>query len=509
MKFVTGIFYKKSFWFLFLLGLNLATGQMPFDLPFSAFVSLIVLGAAWVKYEPLGLDAFIWGLGFGFGYFGLTFFWIVEPFLIEPSKTGWLAPFALIGLIVSLSLILSMSFFLASQLGKGRGKNQRIIILFVFFTLSELIRSDFLLNFPWGLISSIWINTPASQALSLFGPYWLSAITILSAFLLSSLWLRSIIGVMLLFFLFSFGHDRLNQPLYDRLDEVKFRVIQPNIKQADKWKPEFAATFLNKQIELSRDARKNGVDVIIWPEMAISYEIQKENKLRELILNKLDVDLVLGARRFDDEKNKLFNSAFLLASNGNIVEVYDKIKLVPFGEYIPFGEFFSSFDKFGLANAGPIGFSRGDHNGIFETSNLGVFKILICYEAIFTGAFTKNEQRPSWLVHITNDAWFGKFSGPHQHLTLARMRAIEQGLPLVRAANTGISALIGPYGRVHSELSLGRTAFLEDALPAALEPTLYLKLGAKFCKILLIFVLMLTILALISIYRVERVRHND
>ena len=503
MNIFTKIFYNKSFWFLFLLGLNLAMGQMPVDLPYSAYCSLVALGFFWTKYQPMGSEALVWGLGFSFGYFGPTFFWIIEPFLVAPEKTGWLAPFALVCLVAILSLILSTCFYLASRFGSGSSKNKKVVLLFLFFLLSELIRSELVFDFPWGLISSIWINTPLSQSLALFGPYWLSAFTIFSAFLLSRLWLGSVVGFSILLALYSFGQDRLNTDLVEKLNSVKVRIVQPNIRQSEKWRPELASKFLSKHIDLSKSAKENGVDIVVWPETAISYEIQNKN-LRNRISIDLDTELVLGVRRLDIENNKLFNSAIMLAKNGNILNTYDKIKLVPFGEYIPFGQFLANMQIFGLAVDGLIGFSSGTSKYYFNTDKLGIFKILICYEAIFSQDMLRSTQRPSWIIHITNDAWFGAFNGPQQHLALTRMRAIEQGLPIVRSANTGISAMIGPYGRIHSKLDLGNAAYIDETLPSALEPTPYYLMGPKLCNLLLLTGLMLTIVSLIIIKWIKK-----
>ena len=508
MSFLTRSFNIKSFWFLLILGIILATGQMPFDIPYLAFSALVLLGYYWIKHQPKSFESFIWGFAFGFGYFGITFFWIVEPFLVESEKTGWLAPIALFFLVIFLSFILSLCFFLAAVVGHGRTKNQRLIIFFLFFLSSELARSELIFNFPWGLISSIWINTPFSQSLALFGPYWLSGLTILCAFLLSRVWVGTITALLIILALYVFGYYRLSLPLVERTNPVKIRIVQPNIQQSEKWKPELAATFLNRHISLSKSALETGVDLIVWPETSVSYEIMDNLKLRDGISSELRLSLLLGARRFDKENKKLFNSAFLLAENGDIIEIYDKIKLVPFGEYIPFGEFLSSLNILGLASDGLIGFSSGKENGIFKTKKLGVFKILICYEAIFSEDQKNWDKRPSWIINITNDAWFGAFSGPYQHLTLARMRAIESGLPMVRSANTGISAMIGPFGRILSQLNLETRGYIEEFLPKGSQPTLYSRLGPTFCNFLLTIVVLLTIVSLIFISLVNRYKSS-
>ena len=174
------------------------------------------------------------------------------------------------------------------------------------------------LDFPWGLISSVWINTPVSQSLALFGPYWLSGITILSAFLISRPWFGSILSISLIVSLYSFGVARLNEPLTERLDPIKVRIVQPNIKQSEKWKPALANNFLNKHIKMSITAKSNEVDLIVWPETAVSYLINNEKNLRTFISDELGLPLILGGRRFDKENNKLYNSAFVLGETGNV-----------------------------------------------------------------------------------------------------------------------------------------------------------------------------------------------
>ena len=499
MRFVTRIIYKKSFWGLFFIGLNLALGQMPFDFPFWSFSSLILLGLIWEIYKPSEYEALIWGLGLGFGYFGLTFFWIVEPFLIKPNETGWMAPFAVIGLVALLSGILAINFFFSAKIGKGQRSITRLLTLSTFWVLSEFLRSEYLLNFPWGLISSIWINTPMAQGLSLFGPYWLSALTIFSAFLISRPWIGSLTGTLVIFSLYSFGYERLKLEVYERIEPLKVRIVQPNIEQSKKWNTEFAKLFLNKHIELSKNTVANSIDLIIWPETAISYGVQNNKKIRDLISKNVGVPLVLGARRYDSKERRLYNTAFLLSDEGDVLDFYDKVKLVPFGEYIPFGEVLANFSMFGIATDGLVGFSKGKSKNLVSTEKFGTFLMLICYEAIFPNLSDNLENRASWLIHITNDAWFGKLSGPYQHLTLARMRAIEQGLPMVRSANTGISAIIDPYGIVISKLGMGREGYLDGSLPAALDPTLYSRLGTNFFNLLLVCTLMLTISILIII----------
>ena len=504
MIFFQQILFKKSFFGLLFLGVNLAFGQMPFDKPYLAFFSLIGIGWLWVKFKPSKQEALIWGLGCGFGYFSITFSWIIEPFLVIPEKTGWMAPFALLGMGTILSIIWAMCFYLAALLGRNQNATIRILSLWIMLTFSELIRSEWLFNFPWGLIASIWINTPISQSLSLFGPYWLSSLTILAAFLLTRPIMGSLFGLLIALLLYGFGHVRLNEETINRLEPIKIRIIQPNIEQSEKWKPDLARDFLNLQIDLSKNSIRDNINLIVWPETAISYFLDKDKNLQKALSEQLGSPIVIGGRRFDENENKLFNSAFLLNNLGDITAVYDKISLVPFGEYIPLSNFFSRSKFFGLATDGITGFSKGKLEKLITTQELKSFLIFICYESIFSEKIDNASIGASWLLQITNDAWFGKFNGPQQHLTLARMRAIEQGLPLARSANTGISAIIDSYGRIKSNLMLGELGRIDGFIPAALDNTFYSLLGAQFWNKLLCGLLILTIGVLILIKNLNK-----
>ncbi len=499
---ISQILVLRQSWFMLILGFGMALGQMPFDYPYLAFLSLIFLGILWIQNNCTGVEASVLGFILGSSYFTTTFFWIVEPFMVFPLETGWGAPFALLGLSGILSLIWAILFYFAAILGKGKGKCYRLLALWALISLSELIRSEWLADFPWGLISSIWINTPFGQALSIFGPYWLSSLTVFVAFLFAISWKTASVGLLLITLVYSFGESRLNSIIENRTDPIRVRLVQPNVKQAEKWKPEYAEKFLIHHIELSKKSDLSNIDLVIWPETAVSYLVEDDNKLRRIISEELEVPVLLGARRLTE--NKLFNSAFLLEKSGEIKNVYDKTNLVPFGEYIPFAKFLSKLGIFGLATDGIHGFSSGKARKVFGAEDFQAFLILICYEAIFPNMVDNLSPKVSWIVQITNDAWFGEFSGPQQHLTLARMRAVEQGLPLVRVANTGISALVDPYGRVQKEIPLGQEGHADVLVPKPLTFGFYSFVGGRVWNTILLTLLLLTITIFPIITTIQR-----
>ncbi len=475
----------------------MAFGQMPIDMPLFTFASLTLLGWVWSRATPVRCGAFVSGLCLGTGYFTLTFSWIVEPFLVSPGDTGWLAPFALLGLVISLSFVWGVACYAAASVGENKNKWIKLLALWAFLSLSELVRSEWVADFPWGLFSSIWINTALGQSLFIFGPYWLSSLTILTSFLLVMPRPAIFIGLTIIGSAYMFGHSRLASNTSYGIDPIKVRIVQPNVKQSEKWKPELARKFFDRHLELSKKSNLSDIDLIIWPETAVSYFVDMDKKITNHIAKNLSSPVVLGGRRF--KNNQLFNSAFLLSASGEIDSIYDKTHLVPFGEYIPFAKFFSKASFFGLATDGLTGFSEGKSKIIIRTKNLESFLILICYEVIFSEEVDTSVADASWIIQITNDAWFGRFSGPQQHLSLARMRAIEQGLPIIRVANTGISAVIDPFGRVKEKIDLGRQDFIDAEVPLAIGDTYYSKIGARNWNISLLCVLLLTILILATI----------
>ena len=202
--------------------------------------------------------------------------------------------------------------------------------------------------------------------------------------------------------------------------------------------------------------------------------------------------LMLGIRRVEDGEGAWYNSLAVLEPDGTVAATYDKHHLVPFGEYIPRAGLVARLGLPGLTTLTSGGFSAGDGPHLVAVAGLPPFLPLICYEAIFPGALAAPEGRAEWLVQVTNDAWFGEAAGPYQHFAQARVRAIEQGLPLARAANTGISAMVDPFGRVVGSLPLNETGYIDALLPGSLPPTLYVRFGDSLALIAIMTVFGLT-----------------
>ena len=465
-------------------GLAVATGattalaQPPLSQPVMLFLAMPVL--LWLLDGSGGARAaFRLGWLAGAGHFAAAMFWIVEPFLVQPEIHGWLAPVALIGMCVGLALFWAVPFALA-RAGWPPGVG-RVLALAALWTLSDVLRSHVLGGFPWGLVAYAWIETPVMQTVALFGPHLLGLLTLIAALLPGTRrWSALLVAVVLVGAGWGFGAWRLATPVPDRDPPLLVRLVQPNAAQRDKWLPGMEQVFYERHLALSAAPADPRPDVTIWSETAVPFLLDRDRTLlAESAAAAAPGRLILGIRRQEpvEDGGRWFNSLAVIGADGGTLAVYDKHRLVPFGEYIPLG---GLVDRLGVPRLSTLtrgGFSAGPGPRLQSVPGLPPFLPLICYEAIFPHGLVAPEGRADWLVQVSNDAWFGEASGPYQHLAQARSRAIEQGLPLARATNTGISAMIDPFGRVVASLGLGETGHVDAWLPGALPATSYVRFG--------------------------------
>jgi len=458
--------------FAILTGVIMAFGQAPFSVPYGLLIALPALG--WMFLNQTSKAAgFLTGWLAGGGYFAASMFWIVDPFLVEPEIFGWMAPFALIFLSAGLALFWGAGFWLAS-FASGR-PFFRLLALAVSWTVLEFLRAHIFTGFPWGLLAYVWAETPLFQLLAFVGPHGLGLITLLLGFvpLVASrnLWIGGAYTVVATTAIWLAAEFRIPDTIQSTSTIV--RVIQPNAPQNLKWRRDMVPVFFERMLKQTRAAAPIRPDVVIWPETSIPFMLGDNTAALEIISQAAgpDTQLIAGIRRVQD--NRLYNSMIYLDQAGGILAVYDKHHLVPFGEYIPFAGILSRFGIRGLAAEDGAGFSAGSGVRIIRAKGLPDFLPLICYEAIFPGLAQLGNERPGWLLHLTNDAWFGSYSGPFQHLVQIRARAIEQGLPVARSANTGVSAIIDPFGQIVGRIPLNEAGYLDANLPAPLPATLY------------------------------------
>jgi apolipoprotein N-acyltransferase len=459
------------------LGVALALGQAPFDLSLIYFVILPFLG--WImRNVPNAKIGFGVGWWTAFGYFALTLVWIVEPFLVEPQITGWMAPFALGFMAAGLALFWATAFALAVKImPAGAG---RVVVLALTWALFEYLRANIFTGFPWGHLSYGLINLPIAQLAAFVGIHGMGLIVLLICFLPAifapRIWDGAFWATLAFFILSGIGQWWMHGPVAMNPSETLVRVAQPNAAQHLKWRRDMAGVFYGRLLGYTSAQTADRPDVVIWPETAIPYVYRDSLPVLQEIATASGpkTSVIAGIVRTVGDRPR--NTMLFLDPAGGPSALYDKQHLVPFGEYMPFAALIERIGLSGLTGLAGR-FVSGEGSRVISGQNLPNFLALICYEAIFPQYARNTENRPEWIVHITNDAWFGEFSGPHQHLAQAQMRAIEQGLPLVRSANTGISAMIDPHGRIVQQLDLGTAGYFDVYLPAASPPTVYARFG--------------------------------
>lgn len=449
---------------LALLGAAAGLGQVPFALPVA---TLVVLVMAFMLAERGGMG-FREGWALGLGYFALTLRWIMEPFLVDPERTGWMAPFALLFMAAGLALFWGAAFGLARRLRLG------LTGLVALWTGAEVLRSLALTGFPWVLVGHIWSETPIAQLAAYSGVHGLTLLTFGAAAMVASsgagVLLRSAVPVVLLVGVILLDPGPAPDP---DLTAPVVRIVQPNVPQAEKWDPAHQPEHLRRLLALSGAASK--ADLVVWPETALTELLEWAGPTLEMGSGVAGgAPLATGVVR-QDKEGRYFNSLAVTDRQGVVVATYDKAHLAPFGEYIPFRDLLSRWGLRGLADFQGEGFTSGPGAALVDIPGIGLARPLICYEGIFAEEI--GAVRPRVLLLITNDAWFGANAGPQQHFALGRFRAIEQGLPLVRAANTGISGMIDGKGRVLGLLPLNQAGALEAPLPPALAATIYSRWG--------------------------------
>jgi apolipoprotein N-acyltransferase len=427
----------------------------------------------------------------GFGYFLAGLNWIVEPFLIDFARDAWMAPFALMALPAGLAL-----FWAAAGWIMGRWRLGGFGFA-LGLSAAELARGYLLTGFPWATPGQIWIDHAPAQAAALFGQYGLTLATLGVAAGLAAFRPVPVLSALAVVAAgFGYGHWRLSlpePPAFAAPEGVTLRLVQPAAEQGLKWDAEEAQTFFQRQLDFT--AAGPVVDLTIWPETAIPYTLEDYPDLAPMIAAAARGGAVaLGIQRLEEGEGgawQFYNSLVVLGPGGARLASYDKHHLVPFGEYVPLGDRLMDLTGIGAfaAQAGNA-YTAGTAPAVITPDPaLGRILPLICYEAVFPQDLRAPGERADWLLQVTNDAWFGTLTGPFQHAAQARLRAVEQGLPLVRVANTGVSAVYDARGRVVAELPFGTAGWLDVALPAALPQTVYARFGDS--PILVVLIVML------------------
>jgi apolipoprotein N-acyltransferase len=504
----------------FLAGASSTLALPPTDiwpLPFITFPILVWLldGTAGAGLRGL-LAAAAAGWWFGFGYFLAGLYWVGHAFLVDAKTFGWLLPFAVIALPAAMAVYTALGLILARLIWTRDAS--RVLALAVALTLAEWLRGHLFSGFPWNaygyeLISPLWLAQGAAL-IGIWGLTFLAVAVYSSPAVLADSradarwrWLAPALSAAAIVALAIYGVIRLEHTPTRFVEGVRLRIMQPNLQQDEKFNYSQKQEVMRRYLALSdQPGGLRDVTILIWPESAFPFFLVREADALAQIAGLLPADTVLitGAIRPPDTPpgavlTRAYNSIYVIGRGGSILSVYDKIHLVPFGEYLPFQDL---LERLGLVQLTKVrgGFIPGDRRRNQPAPGAPNFLPLICYEIIFPDDAVprSNEgewfyrhvgrylgwpsvvgtgERPGWLLNLTNDGWFGASAGPYQHFQQARIRAIEEGLPLVRAANSGISAVVDPLGRIIKSLPLGSEGVLDAPLPQAIAATPYARLG--------------------------------
>lgn len=452
------------------------------------FAGIVAFGGLLYLLDRAGRTgaSFLVGWSFGFGSFLVGLHWITEAFEVYPRFAPLAWP-SLIALSASLALFPAFATTLA-HLVSGRGRHPlSAAALAACWSIGEWLRSTVPTGFPWNISGYAWgFSDAALQSASVFGIYGLGLAALL-VWTLPAMALRDrraspvLVAATIGVAIWGWGESRLSRAEPNDASPVRVRVVQPNIAQDIKWSVAERDRILAKLIDLSRAASPSGSPPthIVWPESAVPYLLEERPDILEAIARAAPPNgaLILGAvrgTRTEDGRPAFLNSVLVVTAGDGIVAAYDKVRLVPFGEYQPFRWLFDELPKL---TVGDVDFVPGTRRRTLDVPGMARAWPAICYEAAFPDRPEAGQDR-AWMLAVTNDAWFGTSWGPYQHLLAARVRAIELGIPLVRSANSGISAVTDAYGRVLSALPLDRDGYIDVDLPGQTpQPTLYRALG--------------------------------
>ncbi len=420
------------------------------------------------------------GFWFGFGLNLVGLYWITDAILIEADRFWWLVPLAVPALSVVMAAFVAAPCAIAWLAPPGW---RRVAALSGGWVLADLARQFVATGFPWNPLGSVWavpgaVGDVMLQPASLIGVHGLTLLTLLIAGTPAVGRAAMAAGLAVLAVWIACGLGRLDTPMPDA-PGVTLVLAQGAIPQGRKWDRAFVVDTFRHYLTLTADGvagarRDHPADqvVVVWPETASPFPLDSDENARAAIAGAADGAVVLaGSVRFGSDRRPR-NSLMALA-NGSLLATYDKEHLVPFGEYQP------SWLPLPIQIVPGGGFARGPGPVTLDLPGVPPAGPLICYEAIFPGGIVDADRRPGWLVNITNDAWFGNSTGPRQHLAAARMRAVEEGLPLARAANTGISAVFDAHGHELARLDLLVSGSLVVRLPPMLDPPIAARLGLR------------------------------
>ena len=503
----------------FLSGAFATLTQSPYDIFVAGFISFPILvwlidGAiANANVSPVRrlVPAAMVGWWFGFGYFVSGLWWIGTALLVDADQFAWALPLAVLGLPAFLALFYALGTMVARIFwSDGLG---RIVALAFGFALAEWLRLFLFTGFPWNAIGYAIMPTPLlMQSVAVLGLIGMSALAVFvfaaPALLIGGRFAKTGIAIALILIAghVGFGVWTLSQApaVGEEKTSLAVRIVQPSIAQTLKWDNAERRSIFDKLLSLTAETPTEGKpkpDVIIWPETAVPYILTSTPEALSRIGEVLQDGQVLLTGAVREEKApggaapRYYNSIYTIDDRGVIVDAADKVHLVPFGEYLPFESFLR---RLGLQEVVemPGGFTAGTARRALNVKDDETFLPLICYEAIFPDELGYSGQKASAIINVTNDAWYGDTPGPYQHFRQAQVRAVEQGLPIIRAANNGLSAVVDAYGRITDGLAHDAVGVIDAYLPSTRAPFWGILPGSQQSLVAL-----LTLLAVSVVFR--------
>jgi len=480
----------------FLLGVCATATLPPVDL--TPLLLVAFPGLLWLDEGSPGLWAsFRLGYAFGFGFFVSGLYWIAGALLVDFASFWWLVPVAVAGLPAAFALYVGTALFATNLVANHLrlSGTARVFAFAIAWTVAEWVRGHAFTGLPWNLAGYAWSGGfPGAivmlQSVAWIGIYGLSFLTILAASLPALFGTASLapispgrrlapaIGAGLLILLPGLlGAIRL-QTTSTADTGIWLRIVQPSIPQTMKWDPTAAERNFRLLLDLSGAPETRPIAAVVWPEAATPFLLGRDAARRRQIgtIASGRGYVVTGAVRANPPPGpvvQIWNSLEALNSDGDIVARYDKAHLVPFGEYVPFRDVL----PWKKITVGSVDYTAGPGPRTINLPGLPRFAPLICYEVVFPHAIVEEDDRPAWILNVTNDAWYGQSSGPYQHFAIARTRAVEEGLPLVRVANNGVSGVVDAVGRVVARIDLNTVGYADLPLPAAANVTPYVRGG--------------------------------
>lgn len=480
-----------------------------FILPFAGFVFLL-------RTVRNIKQSFLCGWLYALGYHLAGLYWISASLFVDISRYFWVLPFSLLALPAYLALLFAAACMLAHPLRKKTVRHALALTSLLFF--SEILRGILLTGFPWNSFGYIWVEAlPLLQSVGLFGIHGLTLLTLLVASSLSlalkptTRWGYALIALSfgMLSALSLYGMIRLDATPTSFYDHIMVRLVQPDIKQEERRSAAKREENFFRILQLSNAKPQNPdkpITHIIWAETASPYFLEMDQGARAAVGHAVPKGgaIITGtpSRREDSDGHRYYNSLVVVDDQATLVGIYDKTHLVPFGEFIPLHRLLNAMPIAADVIGNQADFSSGDGAKTLLAPSFPPFAPMICYEAIFSGTIADTHNPPQLLLQITNDAWFGDTTGPYQHAQMTKVRAIEEGLPLLRVANSGISMVVDPMGRILASLPLGTQGVVDSSVPRPLtQSTLFQRHKNNFAYVMGMFLMLCAFLPVSSHFK--------